>query len=46
MHRGLDDSIDTLKVVNSLIIRQWAREEKSNKKNKSLYMNILRNMSI
>ena len=29
LHRGLEDSIDTLKVVNSLILRQWAREEKS-----------------
>jgi len=37
-HRGLEDSIDTLKVVNSLILRQWAREDKSNKKNNSLYM--------
>lgn len=40
MHRALEDSKDTLKVVNSLILRQWAREEKSKKKNKSLYMNI------
>jgi len=37
LHRGLSDSIDTLKVVNSLILRQWNREEHSRKKNKSLY---------
>lgn len=36
-HRGLEDSIDTLKVVNSLLLRQWERDERSNKKNKSLY---------
>jgi Rad3-related DNA helicases len=36
-HRGLEDSIDTLKVVNSLILRQWAREDKSSKKNNTLY---------
>ncbi|WP_252225349.1 helicase C-terminal domain-containing protein [Clostridium sp. ZBS2] len=35
-HRGLEDSIDTLKVVNSLLCREWIREE-SKKKNKSLY---------
>ncbi|MBE6089881.1 MAG: DEAD/DEAH box helicase [Clostridium beijerinckii] len=37
LHRGLSDSIDTLKVVNSLILRQWNREENSRKKNKSLH---------
>ncbi|MCE5221381.1 MAG: DEAD/DEAH box helicase [Clostridium sp.] len=42
LHRGLEDSIDTLKVVNSLILRQWAREEKSKKKNNSLYMSIIK----
>ena len=42
LHRGLEDSIDTLKVVNSLILRQWNREEKTNKKNNSLYMNIIK----
>lgn len=36
IHRGLEDSIDTLKVVNSLLCRQWIREE-SVKKNNSLY---------
>lgn len=37
-HRGLQDSIDTMKVVNSLLCRQWFREEKNNKKKKvSLY---------
>lgn len=42
MHRGLSDSIDTLKVVNALILRQWAREEKFTKKSKSLYEVILK----
>ncbi|MDR3595269.1 helicase C-terminal domain-containing protein [Clostridium sp.] len=37
IHRGLSDSIDTLKVVNSLLLRQWSREERSNKKYNSLY---------
>ncbi|MBN7575761.1 exonuclease [Clostridium sp. 2-1] len=37
LHRGLSDSIDTLKVVNSLLLRQWNREENSRKKNKSLH---------
>jgi ATP-dependent DNA helicase DinG len=41
-HRGLSDSIDTLKVVNALLLRQWAREEKYTKKNKSLYEIILK----
>lgn len=36
LHRGLDDSINTLKVVNSLLCRQWTREEKGKKK-KTLY---------
>ncbi|OOM09097.1 helicase C-terminal domain-containing protein [Clostridium saccharobutylicum] len=36
LHRALDDCIDTLKVVNSLLCRQWAREEQ-NKKKKTLY---------
>lgn len=39
-HRGLEDSIDTLKVVNSLLLRQWAREENIRKKNKTLYNSI------
>ncbi|WP_238917330.1 helicase C-terminal domain-containing protein [Clostridium sp. YIM B02555] len=37
IHRGLSDSVDTLKVVNSLLLRQWAREETGRKKNKTLY---------
>ncbi|SFC21089.1 helicase C-terminal domain-containing protein [Clostridium uliginosum] len=36
LHRGLEDSIDTLKVVNSLLCREWTREE-SRKGKKSLY---------
>lgn len=40
-HRGLNDSIDTLKIVNSLLCRQWTREEKSKKK-KSLYEIIMK----
>ena len=39
-HRGLEDSIDTLKVVNSLLLRQWAREENIRKKKKTLYSSI------
>ena len=39
MHRGLEDSIDTLKVVNSLLCRQWNREESMRKK-KTLYLSI------
>lgn len=39
MHRGLDDSIDTLKVVNSLLCRQYAREEAMTKK-KPLHLRI------
>ncbi|MVX66558.1 DEAD/DEAH box helicase [Clostridium chromiireducens] len=42
LHRGLSDSIDTLKVVNSLLLRQWDREERSTKKNKSLYNIIMK----
>lgn len=42
LHRGLCDSIDTLKVVNSLFFRQWDREERNTKKNKSLYNTILK----
>ncbi len=38
-HRGLDDSIDTLKVVNSLLCRLFDREEK-NHKEKSLYIKV------
>ena len=41
-HRGLDDSIDTLKVVNSLLCRLFDREEKSPKK-KSLYEQVTKN---
>lgn len=41
-HRGLSDSIDTMKIVNSLLLRQWNREEKYTKRNKSLYEVILR----
>lgn len=41
LHRGLDDSIDTLKVVNSLLCRQWTREEKQKKK-KTLYEIIMK----
>ena len=40
-HRGLDDSIDTLKVVNSLLCRLFDREEKSPKK-KSLYEQVIK----
>ncbi|AOR23528.1 helicase C-terminal domain-containing protein [Clostridium taeniosporum] len=36
LHRGLEDSFDTLKVVNSLLCREWIREE-NKKKNTSLY---------
>ena len=39
LHRGLNDSVDTLKVVNSALCRQWYREENSHKKN-TLYMEI------
>lgn len=39
LHRGLDDSINTLKVVNAALCRQWDREEHSRKKN-TLYMEI------
>ncbi|NYC73637.1 hypothetical protein DE167_004203 [Clostridium beijerinckii] len=42
LHRGLSDSIDTLKVVNSLLLRQWNREENSRKKNKSLHNLIIK----
>ncbi|WP_297425493.1 helicase C-terminal domain-containing protein [Clostridium sp.] len=43
LHRGLSDSIDTLKVVNSLLLRQWDREERRiSKKNISLYNIILK----
>jgi len=38
-HRGLDDSIDTLKVVNSVLCRLFDKEEKNPKK-KSLYAKI------
>ena len=41
MHRGLEDSIDTLKVVNSLLCRQWTREEKRKKKT-TLYETIMK----
>lgn len=41
MHRGLEDSIDTLRVVNSLLCRQWTREEKRKKK-KTLYETIMK----
>ncbi|GAA0076272.1 helicase C-terminal domain-containing protein [Clostridium sp. CTA-5] len=36
LHRGLEDSIDTLKVVNALLCRQWVREENTKSK-KQLY---------
>ncbi len=39
IHRGLDDSINTLKVVNSLLCRLWSSEEKKGKK-RTLYENI------
>ncbi len=41
-HRGLSDSIDTLKVVNAILLRQWAREERYTKNNKSIYEVILK----
>lgn len=39
IHRGLDDSINTMKVVNSLLCRLWSREDRSRKK-RTLYENI------
>ena len=39
IHRGLDDSIITMKVVNSLLCRLWSREDRSRKK-RTLYENI------
>lgn len=41
-HRGLEDSIDTLIVVNALLCRLFDREEKDIKK-KSLYLQITKN---
>lgn len=41
-HRALDDSIDTLKVVNSLLCRLFDKEDKNNKK-KTLYEKIMYN---
>lgn len=42
IHRGLDDSINTLKVVNSLLCRLWSKEEKRLKK-RTLYETINKN---
>lgn len=42
LHRGLDDSINTMKVVNSLLCRQWSREDRRRKK-RTLYENINKN---
>ncbi|MGN0143576.1 MAG: helicase C-terminal domain-containing protein [Clostridium sp.] len=39
LHRGLDDSINTLKVVNSILCRLWNKEDRGNKK-RTLYENI------
>ena len=39
LHRGLDDSENTLKIVNSLLCRLWNKEERSRKK-RTLYENI------
>lgn len=36
LHRGLDDSINTVKVVNSILCRLWNKEDRGNKK-KTLY---------
>ncbi|WP_294403707.1 helicase C-terminal domain-containing protein [uncultured Clostridium sp.] len=39
IHRGLDDSVNTMKVVNSLLCRLWSREERNGRK-RTLYENI------
>ena len=41
LHRGLSDAIDTLKVVNALLCRQWAREEILKKK-RTIYQIIMK----